>query len=405
MTPALEAVTRSPGLDAGYRRWMSDFGISEALLEHRRPRLFFAEHPGSWLYPDDLIRISLGRQLGRRLELPFEVLQMERDAFRDRGIKRTFLLWRLRRDLPHVSWIGPRDRRRWRQTTYGSPVLEHRPAARVERQLRAATGVLDAASDGEALWTLVQARCTPDERALLGPVCGRRQTEQWARQLSSLELESARGPLGLGLELLGEPRRWADFWRRVNGAYAGVDIGLLDPWLDRFILAIDDPEKMSSRLAELIAEERGGQAGPESVNVAGFVDGDRYVQVLYRPRRRRFARLAAGMEQPLDWHELRDRALAGKSTGPTGTIFYMMLAATGGLMLADTFDGRTAFERRADRLHRRYVGRPFPWVAPPRHYHPKSIGSYLDRFEPDFERRSSKIVHEGEQRFLERTKR
>ena len=400
MNLTLEPVARSQAPEAGYRRWFTDFGISERLFEHHRPRLFYAEHPGSWFFPDDLIRLRFGRRLCQRLELPFEVLQMERDAFRDRGIKRLFLQWRLRRDQPFVLLPGPRECRRWRRMVYGAPRLEGRSAARVQRQFQAALDVLDAAGHADALWRLVSARQTPDVRALLGPVDSRRETQAWARQLESFDLDAAHPPLRLGLERLAEPIRWAEFWRQVNGAYAGVDIGLLDPWLDRFVLAIDDPEKMARRLAELIIEE-GGEL-PESINVAGFVDGGRYVQVLYEPLRRRFARRAAGTVEDFDWSELRSKALEGQSTGPTGTIFYMMLAATGGFMLADANDGRTAFEQRTARCHRRYLGAPYPWIAPSRAYDPRGWGTYLDGFHSDFDTRVSTILQAGDSLFLEK---
>ena len=393
---AVQPLLQDGGRWSRYRALLQRFGIRPSLVEEARPRAFFSEHPGSWFYPNDAQRVALTEALSQRLGTDPWVMQFHNDAFRANGIKRFFARWQLYEGSGWSWLVRPVHRRLWQHRTYGSITLDPTAVTRLRRQFEGALEMLREASSHRQLWALLDRSQPDDVRQLLGPPRSRTAVRVLGQKLDRHDLDAARRPLQAGLDALREDPvpTWATLWRRINECFVNRPIASVDPLFGRFLLAIEDPEKMARELARRLPRES-NRADGESVPVAGFVTPEgEFRLVTYDLERRRFLALGGGETRAIDWSEVRSAVEAGRSAGPSGIVEYLSMAALGILIVGDPGDGHTPFERRVDRLHREAIGHPFPWVSLRLSYSPGETGAYLDAFHPDFSTRTASALEE-----------
>lgn len=372
-----------------YVRLLTDFGIDADRLDvsGRRPRLILAEQAGAWFEPEDRLRVGLLAALSRREifdDAGSGAVQLAHDALSHRGIKRHFLRHHLHARLPPVNYLGSPFLRRHQGRSYASLRLAGAARERVAEIFEISERMLTAAMDSPPAFArevaaIFDAGVRDGLRPMLPANRDRRSLEEIAVRLAELDLLAACRPFREVRRMLSVDVAWPALWRRVNEVSLGVTIGDLEPIVDRFLLAVSDPRRMARSLIAASCHPPG-----EPIVVAGIVtDEDVYRMVVYDPADDRFyLRFASRPRSAISWEEVRAHASAGRSGGVARVVKYLMMAASGFYMVADPRDGFTGFERRADEIHRRRVGRRFPWVSFPVPF--AGPGAYLSSFGPDF---------------------
>lgn len=393
----LERHCRNEAKHAGYERLLVDLGIdvSRFAVLATPPRLILAEQPGCWFYADDVIRHRLLRVLTGTLgfHATSGVLSLASDAFTCRGVKRLFLSFQLHRELEPVALVGAAFQRRHRNRTYHSLEISGSTHERMATILDVSLAMLGSAAESprafaEATTAIFQAGLRPGLRPLLPASSERRGLLELGRRLAEHDLAAARRPLAAARRELADGVSWARYWDRVNGTFLGARVGDLGPLLNRFLLAVDDPVRLSRQLARLSRHP----AGQPLAVAAVFAEDEKYRMVFFDPARGRFFYRPAGRaRREISWTRLRALAEDGRTGGPAGTLEYLLMAAAGIYLVADPDDGSSRFERRAREIHRRYTGLPFPYVALASDgVYPAT--DYLRLFEPDFEPRTQAAI-------------
>lgn len=365
-----------------YHQLLDDFGIDTEVADRGRqatPRFVYAEHPGNWAYPADLVRIRLASALAERFDTDADILQFDNDVFRKNGIKRFFSKWCLHRRLPWVSLVRAKDTRShqaWHRRVYGSVQLQGRSRQSLMDKWAMAVELMGCVARGEHPLALLNAPCPPGAREVIGGPWSRREAQRLADSMAECQLHTAQEPLRVGLAILqqGEPT-WSALWQHINSVLLGQPVGRVDPIFESFLLSIRDPEKMAHRLAAL--EDN---CSPH-VTVAGLVEDGEFRRVVYERRRGCFLALRSTGDpegRPISWDAVRHHARHGLGGTPGATVEYLMMAASGFFVVCDPYDGQTPFERRVALLHQESIDRRFPWVSIRHHFQQGHSGSYLD---------------------------
>lgn len=362
-----------------YRRLMLDFGIDPDIVsqgERQAPRFLYAEHPGNWAYPADVIRIRLAAALAQRFGGAAEILQFDNDVFRMNGIKRFFTQWCLHPQLPWVSLVRAKDARAgqlWHRRVYGSIRLAGTSRQSLIDKFTVALELLRCVADGKPPLELLNGSWSPSAREVLGGPWSRGTARQLAESMAMSRLDAAQLPLTTGLDLLRDQPTWSTLWQRINSTFLGQPVGRIDPIFETFLLAIRDPEKMARKLASM--------DGVDRVPVAAMVEHGEFRLVIYDCGRRRFLALRSTGDtdgKVVVWDDVRRQALEGRGGTPSATVEYLMMAAQGFMVVCDPYDGQTPFEQRVAQLHQQAVGRRFPWVSLKHRFIDSHCGSYLD---------------------------
>lgn len=393
----LERHCRSESKHAGYERLLVEFGIDverfASLVEH--PRLVLAEQPGSWYCGGDLMRYRLLRSLTETglFHRSSGVLSLASDAFTCRGIKRLFFLLQLHPQLEPVHLIGAASIRRHRNRVYSALPIAGSTFERLAAILDTSLAMLSSAqispdAFAEELLEIFRGGVRSGIRRLLPPRSDRRGLREFGVRLRDYDLEAARRPLAAARRELREGISWADYWDRANGGFLGTRIGDLGGLFNRFLLTVSDPVRMSRHLMRCC-----GHPPEKPIAVAAIIAGDgKYRMVFFDPQESRFFYRPRALERrDIGWSGIRELAAGGRTGGPTGTLEYLMMAASGLYLVADPGDGSTRFERQAREIHRRYTGLDFPYVALAAEREWPRF-DYLGIYESDFESRSREAI-------------
>lgn len=382
---------------AGYRRLLADLGIDAAsfseLVTH--PRLILAEQPGSWFCGDDLMRHRLLSTLLETLDFHESsgVLSLSEDAFTCRGIKKYMLLFHFHRHVEPIPFVGAAFIRRHRNRVYSALRIAGATRERIATILDLCLVMLESArvspdTFADEVLAIFRAGVRSGLRPLLPRRADRRSLSELASELRGYDLEAAAGPLRSARRELRCRMPWVAYWDRVNEAFLGTRIGELGTLLNRFLLSIEDPIRMSRRLMRLCRHPQN-----EPLAVAAIIArGKKYRMVYYDPGTNRFFfSPRAGERQTITWSEVRRLAEENRTGGPSGTLEYLMMAASGIYLVADPEDGHNRFERKARRIHELYTGLRFPYVALAADGEPTAF-DYLQIFDSAFEKRSRDAI-------------
>jgi hypothetical protein len=390
----LAAHLAAPGKRDAYRKLLREFGIDPDAGEVRnlgeRPVILFAEQPGCWLTPRDVVRARLLERLIQRGDFDRElsgVRTLEHDRFTANGDKGIFLDFHLHRDLGPARLVGSQFVKKFEHRTYASLKIAAMSYQRVRAIWDYSLQMIESASASPARFVQVTA-----ELLAGSPVKGARDVLPESNDperllalgedLARLRLEPAFKALWPARAALVKDVAWHHYWNGVNSELLGLPIESLSPLLGRFLLAVRDPVKLARRL-----HEESGAAPGEPVSVAGLVtDDDVFRMVLFDPDRESFFALRRdGTRRTFPWEELR--ACAGDELGarPSGILEYLLLAAFGFYLLVDCADGVQPFHRAVCEIHERCTGLGYPWITFEVHgaLAPEE-NRFLDLFHPGF---------------------
>lgn len=410
--PELASHLRAPGRSVAYRALMQDLGVDTGIVpdDDARPALLFAEQPGCWFTARDLIRARILETLVTRGWFDWErsgVFALADDRFTGEGDKAVFLNFELCSALGTVRVLGSSFIRQNRRRTYSSLRLDGIALERMRTIFSASRRILHAATgDEEDFVDVVQEmrqKGLPDGLEPLLPSDGHagRLTELCGA-LAEYDTSAAARLLSKAEDALrANDVQWEAFWNELNGRFLGVTVQRLGPLLNRLLLAVKDPVRMGQTLTTVL-----GSSAEEPVAVAGVTLGDdKYRMVCYHPDERAFLMKREGAWERVEWEEIRGVAMAGGAASPSGTLEYLLLAATGHYLIVDPGDGFHAFHGRACALHELYTGRKFPWITfpadrvdgegragGPNGGNGHGGNSLVDAFHPRFARRSNEIL-------------
>ncbi|MCA9718803.1 MAG: hypothetical protein H6713_24465 [Myxococcales bacterium] len=391
--PALRAHVQAPTKARDYRRLMQDIGVDPDALGvlELHPMVIYAEQPGSWLYPEDLLRLELLDRLiaSGGFHPRSGPMTLLNDGFSSSGNKAYFTQLHLLPGLCPLRLIGAENARVYRRYAYDRIPLRGSIEARVRDVMTEVIELLRAATRGPdefAQWARQRllAGLPPwlrpvfpgdnQKRALLelGARLHAHDTGQAAALLASLALEGQAHAT------------WASYWITVGGRLAGRPVALLDAIFNRMVLAMERPVVAARALARWSG--RGGV-----VPLTGAVDEDgRFCLIFCDPAS---GALRWDGHGAITWPQVRAMAEEGRTGGPSVILEYLMMAALGIYVIGDRHDGQTAFERCAQAVHERYLGLPWPLIIfpGPRVDTPEGI---LEVF-GDRHRREREIVFSG----------
>ncbi len=376
-----------------YDRMLHDFGVDpHALWDLRQqPRLLFAEQPGCWFSPRDLIRYRLLRTLVPILGLDPNtsgIFSLADDACTATGDKKILLWFKLHADLGPVSLLGSSFLRRHRRRTYRSLRLTDQAHERVHRVLTISLQLLEAAAlsprsfSREATAILGQG-VPPGLRALLPPAVDARSLAALGAELQTHDLVPASELVRSALHLLRPDLSWASYWDAVNRHFLSCEIRALAPWLNRFVLAIHNPLQLVRQWLHCCPDRRS-----EPLPLVGVItEREEYRMVFCDPKTAELYFEQGRQRQAISWAQIRELAQQGQTGGPSGTLEYLCFAACGFYLLVDTSDGVHPFHSRACAIHQHYTGLKFPWITFPLrwpHRQTAERDSLLDVFSADF---------------------
>lgn len=375
-----------------YARWLEDFGISRrhfaALTSH--PRLIYAEQPGCWFYPDDVLRARLLDALCETGEIhPASGVQsLCLDAFSDRGVKAWFCTFRLHSDIEPVHLLGSTYRRRHRHRTYAALPVDGAAHERLSHVFTTSADMLEAARiSPRAFADEMLARFQDGLPAGLRPMFpegDRRSLLRFAGTLRRCDLDSALRTIAATCCELRRGVSWADYWNAVNSQHFGRKIEPLGRLYNRFLLTIEDPLRLAHALAAEL-DQVGGRKPGRDVSVAAIVtDDEKYRMVFFDAEREIFYYRDGGVRHELPWSRIHELASRGRTGGPCGVLAYLMMAAAGIYLVSDSVDGTSPFETAARDIHLRRIGLRFPSLAP-HASQPMNRGGLLQIFTPRFE--------------------
>lgn len=362
------------GKDRLYRGLLRDYGVDVAafsdLVEH--PRLIYAEQPGCWYYPEDLLRARLLEALLQTGEFAegSGVLALSLDAFSDRGVKRWFTTFHLCEEVDEVHLLGSSYRRRHRHRTYAALDLSGGAFGRVSTLFGTAADMLEAARLGPETFAdefvdRFRRGIRPGIRPLLPAATDRAGLVRFAESLRRYRLGPALAQLAAPCTALSRGMGWTAFWNAVNSQFFGLPIAPLEVLYNRFLLTVSDPVQMARALRRDLREHC-GQDDERDVSVAALVTPEeKYRMVFFDARSESFYFCDGSAERhALDWRELRRQAAAGRTGGPSGVLAYLMMAAAGIYLVSDAVDGTSPFESAARTIHEQRIGLRFPSLAP-----------------------------------------
>lgn len=390
---ALEHHLHDPRHEPAYARLLDTFGLDAGrFAELRCPgRLALAEPAGSWFFGEDLIRHRLLLRL-RQSGLFHDrsgPLMLGADAFTCRGIKRLAITLLLHRELGPVSLVGAAAIRRFRNRVYRALPIEGAVYDRLAATLDIATALLDAARVSPEVFAretlgIFRQGLRAGLRPLLPSAVDRRRLVELGAELQDHDLERAILPLEAARRELVPGQSWPAYWRQVTSLFLDEPVGYLGPLFDRFLLAVEDPIKMARALFH---ESRHPRSEPLAV-AAIITEEEKYRMVFFdHDTENFFLRPRPETRRTITWDTIRELASRGRSGGPSGTLEYLLMAASGLYLIASPEDGQRPFELRARAIHERLVGTPFPYVALPAEVAPEAH-AYLEIFTDTFERQS-----------------
>lgn len=399
----LAAHLGAPGKAARYRRLLTDLGVggeAEATdssdLGHS---LLFAEQPGCWYTPRDLVRARLRRELVARFGFDAStscVCSLGADGFTGDGDKGVLLEFALLPGLGPARLVGGAFLRNNQQTSYNAVPISGPALVRLAALWGYSVAMLEAAARSTADFADAVGRLLEDGperglREILPRSSSRQRLESLAERLRRHDLGAAAATLAGARAALRDGIHWTAYWDTVNAAFLGEEIRSMSSLFARYLLAISDPVKMASHLIA-----HGNRNSQRPVSVAGFVDDEHtYRRVLFDPRGQGFFFERDEKRQPIEWQELRRRAESDCSARPSGTLQYLMLAAHGHYLLVDPGDEYHPFHEVACAVHQRATGLKFPWLTfglDDGARRADGHNGFLDLHHPDFESRSSATI-------------
>lgn len=389
-----------------YHRLLADFGVDPGRLRdlNQGPRLIYAEQPGSWFTPHDRVR---GLLLERLLETcdAFDRLSsgyhyLENDGFTATGDKQMILWFDLHPELGPVRFLGSRTIRRHRRRTYASLSITGAAFERCQAIFDLSEALLEAARHSPWAFTdrvkeLLENGLLPGLRPLLPETGERRHLLALGQRLNALyDLPAALGQLRRAGRRLVPGISWSAFWTEVNRHYHETTVRALDPLLNRFLLAIDDPLRMARNLSRCC-----GLEPHRPVPIVGLVTArETYRMVHFDPVSRDFF-YEVGNERrySVSWDQIRQQAKEGRTGGPSGTLEYLLFAASGIYLIIDSADSFQPFHRHACRIHQHYTDLKFPWLTfeslwPDLPGGGRRGGTLLDVYHRDFEVESQLVI-------------
>lgn len=360
----------APGKRSAYQRFLADLGIdaSDSVVRGLadRPSLLFAEQPGCWYTPRDLVRARLLERLIQRARFDPElsgIRTLSHDRFTAIGDKGVFLDFALHPQLGIARLVGSQFLKKYEHRTYASLRLTSHSFLRIRSIWDFALRMLEAASESPARFTEV-ATAIFDTGPLQGArdiLPGSNDPERLLEigvELARCRLEPAFQALWPARAQLSKGISWDAYWNRLNSEFLSQQIEPLEPLLGRYLLAVTDPVKLGRRLHEETGLER-----DEPVSIAGIVsDDDVFRTVQFDPVSEEYFLLRRdGNRRSVTWEEIR--SACGFGGRPAGILEYLLFAAFGTYLLVDPGDGLHPFHETADRIHRRHTGLGFPWIT------------------------------------------
>ena len=383
---------RNNSKHAAYTRLLADLAVDPSCLGDylENQKLLYAEQPGCWFSPRDLIRYRLLDALVGSTRFDEEVSgiwALGNDGMTHNGLKRYFIEFDLHEQTRPVRLVGSTFLRRNRHLAYSSLEMKKKDRERIRLIFDTCLHILQAVAESPGSF-VARARAMRNESshrivsALLPGDFGRASLVGFAEQLASYDLEAAcRHLRSLGHEQVGGPS-WTAYWNQLNEAFFGTKIRSLDDPFNRMILAVRDPVQMSRQLMTWLQHP-----ACEPITVASILtEVGKYRVVFFDPVHEGFFIRSGSDRSPISWHEIRCLASQGRTGGPTGVLEYLLLAACGFYLLIDANDGSCAFQKKAYEIHQARTGLKYPWFAfdvggPFRRDH------YLELYREDFEGR------------------
>ena len=388
----------APGQAAAYQRFMEALGVDPGIVpdDDTRPGLLFAEQPGCWFTARDLIRARILDLLVTRGWFDWwrsGVYALADDRFTSEGDKAVFLAFELCSSLGPVRVVGSTYIRRNRRRTYASLELDEGAVDRLRSIFETSHEILLASMQGEEAFIarvreLRSEGMPPGLEALLPPDGSDDRLSELCGQITVFQAAQAAALLEDGLERLETGVQWEDFWNELNGRFLGTTVQRFGPLLNRLLLAIRDPIRMSETMIDAL-----DLPPDEPIKVAGaaFSD-DTYRMISYDPAIEGFYYERGDERVPVAWDTVRGVAMAGGAASPSGTLEYLLLAATGHYLLVDPGDGFQYFHARACALHEAYTDRKFPWITFPAETEEGESNAFLEAFNPQFVHRVDGIL-------------
>ncbi|MCM2269607.1 MAG: hypothetical protein NDJ75_05860 [Thermoanaerobaculia bacterium] len=368
----LRAHLESAGKRDAYGKLLAEFGVDAGAAEVAglgdRPAILFAEQPGCWFTPRDLVRARLLERLIGRGGFDAErsgVRTLVHDRFTGDGEKSVFLDFHLHPGLGPARLLGAQFLKKFEHRTYASLHITAMSHQRMRAVWDYSLQMLEAASISRARFVEVVAGIFA-----AGPVAGardilpasndREDLLRLADDLAACRPEPAFKALWPARTHLRREIAWDAYWNAVNSDFLGLPIESLSPLMGRFLLAVDDPVKLGRHLHERI-----GAAPGEPVSVAGVVaDDEIFRTVLFDPSRETFFAVGRdGSRRTIAWEALRASAADSRGARPSGVLEYLFLAAFGYYLLVDCGDSIQPFHEAVCDIHRDATGLKFPWTS------------------------------------------
>jgi hypothetical protein len=366
----LAAHREASGKSQAYRRFLVDFGFDpddspvRGLVD--RPSLLFAEQPGCWYTPRDLVRAHLLERLIQRGRFDPElsgIRTLSHDRFTAIGEKGVFLDFALHPRLGVARLVGSQFLKKYEHRTYSSLRLTSHSYLRIRAIWDFALRMLEAASESptrfaEVATAIFDAGPLPGARDILPSSNDPAELVEIGAELERCRLEPAFQALWPARSLLSKGIAWDEYWNRLNSEFLSQPIEPLEPLLGRYLLAVTDPVKLGRRLHEESGLER-----DEPVSIAGIVsDDDVFRSVQFDPVEEEYFVLRRdGCRRQVSWDEIR--SACGFGGRPSGVLEYLLFAAFGSYLLVDPGDSVQPFHETIGRIHRRYTGLDFPWMT------------------------------------------
>jgi hypothetical protein len=362
----------APGKRQSYRRLLADFGVdadaSEVAGLADRPAILFAEQPGCWFTPRDLVRARLLERLIARDGFDAErsgVRTLTHDRFTGNGEKGVFLEFHLHPGLGPARLLGAQFLKKFEHRTYASLHITAMSHQRMRTVWDYSLQMLEAAALSPARFAEVVAAIfaagpLPGARDILPAGNDPGEILRLGEDLAACRVEPAFKALWPARTHLRREIAWDAYWNAVNADFLGQPIETLSPLMGRFLLAVRDPVKLARHL-----HERVGAAPGEPVSVAGVVGEDEIFRtVLFDPARESFFAIGRdGSRRTVAWEALRASAADARGARPSGVLEYLFLAAFGHYLLVDCGDGIQPFHETVCEIHHDATGLKFPWVT------------------------------------------
>lgn len=355
---------------AAYRRFLAELGIDAMDSAVRglvdRPSLLFAEQPGCWFTPRDLVRARLLERLIQRGRFDPElsgIRTLAHDRFTAIGDKGVFLDFALHPRLGVARLVGSQFLKKYEHRTYASLRLTSHSYLRIRAIWDFALRMMEAAAESPARFTEVATTIFD-----AGPLQGARdvlpdsndpaQLYEIGAELARCRLEPAFQALWPARAQLSKGIAWDAYWNRLNAEFLAQPIEPLEPLLGRYLLAVTDPVKLGRRLHEECELER-----DEPVSIAGIVsDDDVFRNVQFDPVTEEYFLVRRdGNRRAVTWGEVR--SVCGFGGRPAGVLEYLLFASFGSYLLVDPADGMQPFHETVHRIHQRRIGLGFPWIT------------------------------------------